>query len=168
MYLWLSISRENLQSYGLYGVPWPERFSALDLSSDGRVVRMWVRTVTMVLMSLSKTIYHNCFSPPRSKWVEGRVGCCVWLALWTKMAAIELYTPQRAEMVSGMIYAPGPKFMALLTADFCAYNRYCDRFVCFTGLRREQNSVVCQGRQGFTLQCGRFKRCVLPRQNIAI
>ena len=31
---------------------------------------------------------------------EGRVG---WLAV---MAAIELYTPQGAEMVSGMIYEP--------------------------------------------------------------
>ena len=41
-----------------------------------------------------------CFSPPRSKLVtcEGRVGA--------EMAAIELYTPQGAEMVSGMIYAP--------------------------------------------------------------
>ena len=37
---------------------------------------------------------------------EGRVGCCVSLALCAEMAAIELYTPQGAEMVSGMIYAP--------------------------------------------------------------
>ena len=37
---------------------------------------------------------------------EGRVGCCVWLAQSAEMAAIELYTPQGAEMVSnsGMIY----------------------------------------------------------------
>ena len=60
--------------------------SALDLSTDGWVVRMWVRipTATVVLMSLSKTLNHNCFSPPRSKWVpgEGRVGCCVWLAVY--------------------------------------------------------------------------------------
>ena len=37
---------------------------------------------------------------------EGRVG---WLApgpICAVMAAIELYTPQGAEMVSGMIYAP--------------------------------------------------------------
>ena len=35
---------------------------------------------------------------------EGRVG---WLALYALvMAAIELYTPQGAEMVSGMIYEP--------------------------------------------------------------
>ena len=48
-----------------------ERLSALDLCSDGRVVRMGVRTpaATAVLMSLSETLYHNCFSPPRSKWV---------------------------------------------------------------------------------------------------
>ena len=37
---------------------------------------------------------------------EGKVGCCVWLALCAEMAAIELYIPQGAEMVSGMIYAP--------------------------------------------------------------
>ena len=45
---------------------------------------MWVRTstATVVFMSLSKTLYHNWFSPPRSKWV-----------------------PMRAEMVAGMIYA---------------------------------------------------------------
>ena len=37
---------------------------------------------------------------------EGKVGCCVWLApICAEMAAIELYTPQGAEMVSGMIYA---------------------------------------------------------------
>ena len=34
---------------------------------------------------------------------EGTVG---WLALYAVMAAIELYTPQGAEMVSGMIYEP--------------------------------------------------------------
>ena len=51
-----------------------ERFSALDLCSDGRVVRMWVRILaaTVVLVSLSKTLYHNCFSPPRRKWVPVR------------------------------------------------------------------------------------------------
>ena len=63
-----------------------ERFSASDLCSDGRVARMCFRTptATVVLMSLSKTLYHNCFSPPRSKMgtCEGSVGCCVWLALY--------------------------------------------------------------------------------------
>ena len=49
-------------------------FSASDLCSDGRVVRMWVRILaaTTVLVSFSKTLYHNCFSPPRSKWVPVR------------------------------------------------------------------------------------------------
>ena len=38
---------------------------------------------------------------------EGRVGCCVWFALYApKMAAIEMYTPQGAEIVSGIIYVP--------------------------------------------------------------
>ena len=51
-----------------------ERFSALDLCSDNRVIRMWVRILaaTMVLVSFSKTYYHNCFSPPSSKWVPVR------------------------------------------------------------------------------------------------
>ena len=87
-----------------------ERFSASDLCSDGRVVRMWVRTptATMVLMSLGKTLYRNCFSPPRSKWVrEGQSWLlCLISPICAEMAAIELYTPQVAEMVSGMIYAP--------------------------------------------------------------
>ena len=45
-----------------------ERFSASDLCSDGRVVRMWVRilAVTVVLVSLSKALNYNCFSSPRS------------------------------------------------------------------------------------------------------
>ena len=36
-----------------------ERFSALDLCSDGGLVRMWVRilAVTMVLVFLSKTLH---------------------------------------------------------------------------------------------------------------
>ena len=85
-----------------------ERFSALDLCSDGRVVRMWVRTptATVVLMSLSKILYHNCFSPLGSKWVPVRAELVVVIdyPLCADMAAIELYTPQGAEMVSGMIY----------------------------------------------------------------
>ena len=56
-------------------------------------------TVTVVLVSFSKTLYHNCFSPPRSKRVPVMAELVV-------MAVIELYTPQGAEMVSGMIYAP--------------------------------------------------------------
>ena len=42
-----------------------ERFSASDLCSDGRVIRMWVRILaaTVVLVSFSKTLYHNCLHP---------------------------------------------------------------------------------------------------------
>ena len=36
---------------------------------------------------------------------EGRVCCCA-CPICAEMAAIELYAPQGAEMVSGMIYAP--------------------------------------------------------------
>ena len=85
-----------------------EQFSASDLCSDGWVVRMWVRflAATMVLVSFSKTHYHTCFSPPRSKWVSVRAEFVVvwlaqyvtkWLNMWrngpicAKMAAIELY-----------------------------------------------------------------------------
>ena len=65
-----------------------------DLCSDGRVARMWVPTATAVLMSLSKTLYHNRFSPPRCEWVtcEGRVGGCVRSALyvpeWQQLSCI--------------------------------------------------------------------------------
>ena len=38
--------------------------------------------------------------------MRAEFGCCVRLALCAKMAAIELYTPQGAEMILGMIYAP--------------------------------------------------------------
>ena len=55
-----------------------ERFSASDLCSDGRVFRMWVRILaaTMVFMSLSNTLYHNCFSSPR----RAEPSNCVWLS----------------------------------------------------------------------------------------
>ena len=45
-----------------------ERFSASDLCSDGCVVWMWVwiLAATVVLVSLSKTLYCNCFSSPSS------------------------------------------------------------------------------------------------------
>ena len=50
------------------GVPWPRGLSALDLCPDGWVVRMWVPilAMTVVLVSLSKTLYRTCFCPPRS------------------------------------------------------------------------------------------------------
>ena len=50
-----------------------ERFSALDLCSDGRVVRMWVRilTTTVVLVSLSKTLNYDCFSSPKIEYKWG-------------------------------------------------------------------------------------------------
>ena len=70
---------------------------------------MWVRILaaTVVLVSFSKTLYHNCFSPPRSKWVPVRADLVVLISpLCAEMAAIELYSPHGAEMVSGMIYAP--------------------------------------------------------------
>ena len=63
----LYVSKELVECHG-----WGS--SASDLCCDGQVVRMWVKilAVTMVLVFLSKTLYHNCFSPPRSKWVPVR------------------------------------------------------------------------------------------------
>ena len=47
-----------------YGVSWPSglayRTQVLVLAS-----RMWVRIPAVTLVSLSKTLNHNCFSPPR-------------------------------------------------------------------------------------------------------
>ena len=65
---------------------------------------MWVQILatTMVLVFLSKTLYHICFSSSRIKWgtCEGRVSRCVLIShICADMAAIELYTPQGAEMV---------------------------------------------------------------------
>ena len=112
----LTSAMSNLRSgymaqSSLISVSWSamvERFSTSDLCSDGRVIRMWVRILagTMVLVSFNKTVYHNCFSPPRSTWVPVRWLVCLISPTCTEMAAIELYTPQGAEMVSGMIYAP--------------------------------------------------------------
>ena len=41
-----------------------ERCSLPD-SSSGVSSRMWVRIPAVTLVSLSKTLNHNCFSPPR-------------------------------------------------------------------------------------------------------
>ena len=53
--------------------------SSLQDSSSGVSSRMWVRIPAVTLVSLSKTLNHNCFSPPRGQMgtCEGRVG---WLA----------------------------------------------------------------------------------------
>ena len=88
-------------SRAMWGVM-AERFSASDLCSDGRVIRMWVRILAanMVLVSVSKTLDCNCFSSPRSinghLWGWGRN--CVWWALsHQKVTHNGLYTPQGAE-----------------------------------------------------------------------
>ena len=39
--------------------------SSLPYSSSGVSSRMWVRIPAVTLVSLSKTLNHNCFSPPR-------------------------------------------------------------------------------------------------------
>ena len=80
----------------LTGVLWPSGLLHRICVHDGRVVRMWfpIVAVTVVLCVLHKTLYQNCYSPPRSKWVpsEGRVGCCVRLALyapkWQQLSCI--------------------------------------------------------------------------------
>ena len=51
-----------------------ERFSALDSSSG--VVRMWVRIPAAALVSLSKTLDHNCFVLRMGRKAVGPV-CCV-------------------------------------------------------------------------------------------
>ena len=89
-----------------------ERFSALDLCSDGWVVRMWVRspTATVVLMSLSKTLYHNwgqswllCLISPMRRngsnwavyspgsWDGFRNHLCVW---WTGVIMLSAVIPR--------------------------------------------------------------------------
>ena len=39
--------------------------SSLPDSSSGVSSRMWVRIPAVTLVSMSKTLNHNCFSPPR-------------------------------------------------------------------------------------------------------
>ena len=83
------------------------RFCVLMAESSKCGFESWPRPWWFV--SLNKTLYHDCFSPPRSKWVHvrARVRCFIWFSpICAEMAANELHTPQGAEMVSGMIYEP--------------------------------------------------------------
>ena len=50
----------------------PGSLNSLPDSSSGVSSRMWVRIPAVTLVSLSKTLNHNCFSPPRVKWVPVR------------------------------------------------------------------------------------------------
>ena len=52
-----------IQKYLYWGVV-AERSSLPD-SSSGVSSRMWVQIPAVTLVSLSKTLNHNCFSPPR-------------------------------------------------------------------------------------------------------
>ena len=79
-----------------------ERFSASDCRSDGWVVLMWVwiLAATVVLVSLSKTLYCDCFSSPREyKWVPARVEVDIVFekAFWALRQLRAVYTPQGAE-----------------------------------------------------------------------
>ena len=47
-----------------------KRFNAMDLCFDGFITSMWTPDCNRVFVSLKKTLYNNCFSPPRSKWVH--------------------------------------------------------------------------------------------------
>ena len=51
----------NLLGWGVVA----ERSSLIPDSSSGVSSRMWVRIPAVTLVSLSKTLNHNCFSPPR-------------------------------------------------------------------------------------------------------
>ena len=53
--------RSNAKKVGAFVA---ERSSLPD-SSSGVSSRMWVRIPALTLVSLSKTLNHNCFSPPR-------------------------------------------------------------------------------------------------------
>ena len=72
MYMWVihvqSSAKSLLGFKMLYGTnKWgvvAERSSLPD-SSSGVSSRMWVRIPAVTLVSLSKTLNHNCFSPPR-------------------------------------------------------------------------------------------------------
>ena len=92
----------------LYGVQWLSGLVHPTLmSSRWDVVR--ILTMTMVLMSLIKMLYHNCFTLPWSKWVPVRAELVVVFLIspiCAKTAAIEMFPPQGTEMVSGIIFEP--------------------------------------------------------------
>ena len=60
LYLWKAFHTLSIASRGVVA----ERSSLPD-SSSGVSSRMWVRIPAVTLVSLSKTLNHNCFSPPR-------------------------------------------------------------------------------------------------------
>ena len=76
-----------------------ERLSASDLCSDGGVVRMWVQILaaTMVFVSFSKTLYHNCFSPS-GPGVNGYLRGQSWLLC--------LISPMRRNGSNWAVYSP--------------------------------------------------------------
>ena len=53
----------SVSMYNSYWSVVAER-SSLPYSSSGVSSRMWVRIPAVTLVSLSKTLNHNCFSPP--------------------------------------------------------------------------------------------------------
>ena len=84
--------------YPLYGVSWPSGLVRRICVLMAESVRMWVRIlVTVVLVSLSKRLYHNCFSSPRRKWgtCEGGV------------RLLCLISPMRRDGSNWAVYSPG-------------------------------------------------------------
>ena len=72
------MSWESLRCrYSWMGCPWPSGPSAPDSSSGVvRKTRMWVRFPVAALVSLSKTLNHNCFVLRMGRKAVGPV-CCV-------------------------------------------------------------------------------------------
>ena len=87
---------------------------------------------------LSKTCYHNCYSPPWSKlvpvWAE-LVGCCVplalcvpeWLQLSCVYAALVIYEPHEYLYSKGAlsIIAVYVRFIVYIASYFQWYYSYC-------------------------------------------
>ena len=75
------------------------------ISTTGVSNRMWVRIPAVTLVSARHLIIIASLHPG-VKWVPVRAELVDEHRPCAVMAAIELYTPQGAEMVSGMMYEP--------------------------------------------------------------
>ena len=65
----------HIMAQGFFSKPtgFPTEWLRASNSSSGAITGVWVRIAVVTLLFLSKILSHNCFFPPRGKWVPARV-----------------------------------------------------------------------------------------------
>ena len=69
---WAPVSFIRNSMTGPYGVSRPSGYEHRTQALMLLFSRVWVRIPVVTLVSLSKTLNYNCFSPTKSKWVPVR------------------------------------------------------------------------------------------------